>query len=276
MSIFKQIEKHQKKRNGFYKGDEFSFYLENRNLLTKMPKFSYLINMKQASEFDIMRANIILRSYLNKTLIEEETSSLQNYMLKETKKSNYDNLVIAMKEKIVNEPYYKDKKVKLYIPFFSKAINLIYLNDPIKLTRYPYASLKDDFNDAMIDPFDTYGYELYNSYFTKLIMVCEQDKTAAFFHYDTNTIYIINEQGRLDCKIVLFDKYIRKPNYNHMLERINVVSTCSIIWKSGNSISITGISFDKEKFLDEMKTQGFMSPHMYHLIKLTDWRKKKQ
>lgn len=261
MNLFKQLEKYQKKRNGFYKGDEFTFYLLNRNLLTKMPKFAYMLNNRHPSEFDIMRANIVLRSYQNKELIEQETSSLQNYMLKGGKKANYDNMVIAMKEKIIDEPYFKDKKAKIYIPFFSKAINLIYLNDPIKLTRYPYASLKDDFNDAMIDPFDTYGYKLYNSYFTKLILVAEQDKTAAFFHYDTNTIYIINEQGRLDCKIVLFDKFLRKPNYNHMLERIKPVIEAYY-------------SYEKDKFLDEMKAQGFISPHVYHLIKLLDWRKK--
>ena len=78
----------------------------------------------------------------------------------------------------------------------------------------------------------------------------------------TTTIYIINEQGRLDCKITLFDRFIRKPNYNHMLERIRPVVDAYY-------------SYDKKLFLDEMKKQEFISPHIYYLIKILDWRRKK-
>ena len=35
-----------------------------------------------------------------------------------------------------------------------------------------------------------------------------------------NTLYFINDQGRLDAKVVLFDKYIKKPKFTHMLERV--------------------------------------------------------
>ena len=261
MKIFKILDRYKKRRKDFYKGEEFTFYLLNRAALTKMPKFSYLTQGK-ISEFDIMRTNIVLQSYLNKELIEEEVSNLKNYFNDKLTKANYEKLILALKERLVDQPYIKDEKSKIYIPFFSKAINLIYLNDPVKLSTHPYDNLKDDFNDAITDPFDEYGYELYNSYFTRLIKVSEQDKTAAFFHYDTNTIYIINEQGRLDCKIPLFDRFIRKPNYNHMLERIRPVIDAYY-------------TYNKKLFLDEMKKQGFISPHIYYFIKVLDWRRKK-
>lgn len=261
MKIFKLLDRYKKRRKGFYKSDEFTFYLLNRSALDKMPKFNYLSQGK-INEFAIMRMNIILQANLNKTLIEEETSNLLNYFKENSSKANYEKLVLALKEKMVDEPYIRDQKAKIYIPFFSKAINLIYLNDPIQLTKHPYDSFKNDFNDVLIDPFDEYGYEIYNTNFTRLIKVCEQDRSAAFFHYDTNTIYIINEQGRLDCKIVLFDRFIRKPNYNHMLERIRPVINAYY-------------SYDKKLFLDEMKKQEFISPHIYYLIKILDWRRKR-
>lgn len=261
MKLFKLLDRYKKRRKGFYKSDEFTFYLLNRSALDKMPKFNYL-SKEKTNEFSIMRMNIILQGYLNKTQIEEETVSLMNYFNGNPNKAQYEQLVLALKEKMIDEPYIRDNKAKIYIPFFSKAINLIYLNDPIQLTKHPYDNFKDDFNDILIDPFDEYGYELYNTNFTRLIKVCEQDRSAAFFHYDTNTIYIINEQGRLDCKITLFDRFIRKPNYNHMLERIRPVVDAYY-------------SYDKKLFLDEMKKQEFISPHIYYLIKILDWRRKK-
>ena len=261
MKIFKLLDRYKKRRKDFYKSDEFAFYVLNRSALAKMPKFNYLSQGK-ISEFAIMRMNIILQGYLNKSLIEEETSNLLKYFEKNSSKANYEKLVLTLKEKMVDEPYIRDQKAKIYIPFFSKAINLIYLNDPIQLTKHPYDNFKNDFNDTMIDPFDEYGYEIYNTNFTRLIKVCEKDRSAAFFHYDTNTIYIVNEQGRLDCKIVLFDRFIRKPNYNHMLERIRPVVDAYY-------------SYDKKLFLDEMKKQEFISPHIYYLIKILDWRRKR-
>ena len=81
----------------------------------------------------------------------------------------------------------------------------------------------ENFKDTVIDPFDAYGNELYNSHFSRLVKIRSEDKETAFFHYDTNTIYFVNEQGRLDASIVLFDRYIRHPNYSHMLTRIKPV-----------------------------------------------------
>lgn len=259
MDIFKYIEKHKKRRKKFFESDEFTFFLENRPLLNKMPRFSYL-HQNKLTEFEVMRMNILFHAYLNKVMIEEEVANLEKYG--GHKKGSNDSFMMALKERLVDQPYFMEKKAKIYIPFFSKAINAIYLNDPFKLTKYPYSALKDDFSDTMIDPFDLYGYELYNSYFTRLIKISEADKCAAFFHYDTNTIYIINEQGRLDASIVLFDRFILKPNYNHMLERIKPVIDAYF-------------SCDRKLFLNEMREKGFMSSQLYYLIKVFDWRRNK-
>ena len=79
-------------------------------------------------------------------------------------------------------------------------------------------------------------------------------------HYDTNTIYFINEQGRLDASIVLFDRYIRHPNYSHMLERIKPVVDAYF-------------DFDREGVINALYDNGFISSHLLHLIRFHDWTK---
>ena len=117
----------------------------------------------------------------------------------------------------------------------------------------PYNDLKNNFIDSSIDPFDTYGAELFNSFFTSLVKVDTNGKEVAYFHYDTNTIYIINDQGRLDLKIVLFDKYLRKINTNHMLERVTPV-----VRKYFEN--------DKEGFLKALLENNLISKKLFDLI----------
>ncbi|MBO4703633.1 MAG: hypothetical protein J5617_02245, partial [Bacilli bacterium] len=111
-----------------------------------------------------------------------------------------------------------------------------------------------------VDPFDTYGSELYNSHFSRLVKVKQEDKETAFFHYDTNTIYFVNEQGRLDGTVVLFDRYLRRPSYSHMLERIRPVVDAYF-------------NFDREGFINALYDNGFISSHLLHLIRFHDWAK---
>ena len=144
--------------------------------------------------------------------------------------------------------------MKIYIPFFNRAINQIYSLEPLKLLEEPYISLEDNYQNSSNDPFDTYGAELFNSFFTKLVKVGTNGKEIAYFHYDTNTIYIVNEQGRLDLKIVLFDRYIKKPNLNHMLERITPVVD-------------KYFADDREGFIEALLENKFISKKMYQMVK---------
>ena len=256
-NLFKYIASKAKRRKGFEKSEEFRFFLENRHLLMRLPRFVGFYDL-DSDPFDIMRANIILQAYLNKAKMEEEVHNLSNYI--NANKKNHDHFVKAFHEIISELPYYQEDKDKIFIPFFTRSLNQIYHDDPEKLLTYPYDGLMDNFKDTVIDPFDTYGSELYNSHFSRLVKIKKDDKETAFFHYDTNTIYLINEQGRLDASIVLFDRYIRHPNYAHMLERIKPVVDAYF-------------AFDRDAFLKALNSNGFISSHLLHLIRLRDWAK---
>ena len=255
--LFSYIASKAKRRTNFEKSEEFRFFLDNRHLLTKIPRFISFYDMDN-DPFDIMRANIILQAYLNKNKMEQEVHNLSTYI--SPNKKNHAHFVKSFHEIISEQPYYLDGKDKIFIPFFTRSLNQIYIDDPEKLLTYPYDGLMENFKDTVIDPFDTYGSELYNSHFSRLVKIRQEGKEAAFFHYDTNTIYFINEQGRLDTSVVLFDRYIRHPSYSHMLERIRPVVDAYF-------------AFDREAFISALHEHGFMSSHLLHLIRFHDWAK---
>ena len=220
-TLFDLLKQYKKHRKPFIRGEEFVFSMLNRGVLDKIPRFSFL-NTPRQDDFDVMRANIIINSYLNKVEIEEEMVNFASY-IKRGENIDHIKLLQTLKERMVDKPYLKEDKEKIYIPFFSRALNSLYLREPEKLLTKPYSDLKDEFANTVIDPFDTYGAELYNSNFTRLLKIKEKDGVIAYFHYDTFTIYFINSQGRLDNKLVLFDRYLKRPSYSHMLDRINPV-----------------------------------------------------
>lgn len=221
--LFTILKKKALKRKSFQKSDEYHFFLENRNYLEKLNNYRFLYNSEE-HPFDVMRANIILHGFVNKKNIEAEILSLNEYK-KSGAKIDRVRFLKTIREKIVELPYFLEGVNKIYIPFFTRSLNEIYIRDPEKILTFPYNKLAKDFLESFIDPFDSYGFHIFNSSFSRLILIGinQNNKEAAFFHYDTNTIYMINDQGRLDAEIVLFDKYLKHPSYSHMLERIKPV-----------------------------------------------------
>ena len=255
--LFNYIARKAKSRTSFEKSEEYRFFLENRHFLTKMPRFLGLYDL-DSDPFEVIRANVILQAYLNKSKMEQEVHNLSNYI--SVNKKNHAHFIKSFHEIISEQPYFQDGEDKIFIPFFTRSLNQIYHDDPEKLLTYPYNGLVDNFKDTVVDPFDTYGSELYNSHFSRLVKVKQEDKETAFFHYDTNTIYFVNEQGRLDGTVVLFDRYLRRPSYSHMLERIRPVVDAYF-------------NFDREGFINALYDNGFISSHLLHLIRFHDWAK---
>lgn len=222
MGIYSLLQRYQNKAYSLRKTEEYRFFLAHRDILLKYDKFAKLFEMSN-DDFNIMRGNIIIYSHLNKIVFEKEIKSLNAYTTKNGKKFEKVKFMADLKDRMIEAPYYNEGKNKIYIPFFSRSINQIYVKEPEKLLTYPYSELEGSCKESIIDPWDTYGADLFNSYFTRLVKVGTNDKEIAYFHYDTNSIYIVNSQGRLDAKIALFDRYIKKPVLNHMLERLKPV-----------------------------------------------------
>ena len=248
MKLLRYLAKYKKKRKDFALSEDYLFYSKNKGLLSKLSKFPYLSKDKKDNDFRVIRANIIIHGVINKNIIESEVKNLVKYT-ESHQILTHEDFVETLKQRIVMHPYLDAKEGRIYIPFFPKSINSLYLNEPEKLNEYPYTDLFKSYTSLVIDPFDTYGSELFNTHFTHLVKIKESNNVAAYFHYDTYTIYMINDQGRLDSKIVLFDRYMKKTVTTHMLERIRPVVDSYF----DNNI---------KGFLKSLKENGFISSKM--------------
>lgn len=247
MTLYSILKQKQKRRRSFITGEDFKYFINNRHLLGKFKRFARLYDSEE-NEFDIIRANILIQGLMNKNLFEEEIKNISNHGLVE-----HGKFVSTLKERLIDQPYFNNDGNMIYIPFFSRALNELYVNEPEKLLVPPYDALITEFDDACIDPFDTYGAELFNSFFTSLVKVDAKNHETAFFNYDTFTIYFVNNQGRLDNQLVLFDKYIKRPVTTHMLERITPV---------------VNAYFDNDRtgMINALKDNKLISSHMQKIL----------
>ena len=221
MKLLEYLESHKKKRKDFKKSEDYLFYSKNKGLV---PKSNYFNNLsgRHIDDFNIFRANIIIHGVINKTLIEGEVKNLVKYT--ETHQIlTHEDFVNTLMKQIEERPYLDEKEGRIYIPFFPKSINLLYLQEPERLNEYPYTDLFKSYATLVIDPFDTYGNELFNTKFTNLKKIDSKNNVIAYYHSDTLTIYMVNDQGRLDSKIVLFDRYLKKIDLENIEERIKPV-----------------------------------------------------
>lgn len=216
-SLYRFLAKKQKK-TAFDKGEEMSFFLDNRVILASIE--SYLPFLKAADPFSITRANIIIRGLLNKKIIEK----LYNEKSKRRNGGDYLPLNDYMEMGMSDLPYLNYEGEKIFIPSFPLSINRIYSNDFAKLGKQPYAALLSKYEPLLIDPFDYFGYNIYDSYFTKLVKIAERGKIASFYDFDANRLYFVNDEGRLDVELCLFDKYLEKTVRTHLTKRLTLVS----------------------------------------------------
>lgn len=214
MDLFDTLSKKQR-RNKFLSSEEMTFFLNYNGFLSDYKPFERL--RKAEEPFDVIRANVIIRSILNKKAIEEAFAKAKR------KEEDPEEAVFLA---LANLPYFKDGEDKIYLPIFSKSLNKIYVEHPSKLALQPYNTLINNVWASSIDPFDYYGPSLFDSYFTKLIAIKKHKETIAYLDYDSSSIFFVNWQGRLDARVALFDKYLDKPSANHLLERVLPAVNC--------------------------------------------------
>lgn len=207
-NIFKMLK--SKKIHIYSDTEEYKFFAKNSQLLHKYLSFYKLRSFDDIS-FKIIQANIIIKAIMNKKLIEENINSI-----------DIDNINNEVKEILDNNlaPYFELEGSKIYIPIYSRGLNYIYVDEPVKLLSYPYVELKDEPISNCIDLFDEYNIRLYDSDFSNLIKIGTDKTSAAFYHIEFETIYIINNQGRLDVAIRLFDNGLKEHNYDDLEERL--------------------------------------------------------
>lgn len=254
MTLFKRLAK-KVKQIRLSRSPEYHFFLRYRYLLVKYQVFITFFNLDD--EFALTRANIILKGLLNKDSIDQflqkagqvsiETSGRIKHH--EIRQQFLSTLKLPHAFKMNDKPY--------YIPFFNRTMNYIYAEEPDKLFDYPYDRLFESFSTSLIDPFENYNYDLYLSSFTPLVDIGIGDATShAFYHPDFQTVFIINNQGRLDVKIHLFDKDLKKPNKVNIPSRIK---TCLTYYFNN----------DRQKFIQQLRVESLISEKLFKKVNPT-------
>lgn len=219
MELFKKLAKYRL-RDPFESSSEMRFFLEYADILNSFPLYRKF--RKAYSSFDVIRANLLLRALSNKTVIEKTYyAAKKKEAIPGTPADPNSEAIRAQLEAAKKDlPYYQLEENRIYVPVLPLSFNVIYDQMPSRLDEHPYSMLAKDYEAALIDPFDYYGPDLFDSYFTRLVKVGQKGRNRAFLNYDSFSIYFVNEQGRLDVECVLFDKFIDHPNYNHLLSRV--------------------------------------------------------
>ena len=219
MELFPKLAKYRRK-DGFESSSEMRFFLENADILNSFPLYRKF--RKAYSSFDVIRANLLLRALSNKMVIEKGYyAAKKEEVIPGTPADPNSAAIKAKLESLKRDlPYYQLNEQRIYVPVLPLSFNLIYDQEPTRLDEHPYSSLAKDYEAALIDPFDYYGPDLFDSYFTRLVKVGQKGRNRAFLNYDSFSLYFVNEQGRLDVECVLFDKFLDHPSYNHLLARV--------------------------------------------------------
>ncbi len=220
--LYSVLNKRKKVR--LHDSEEYRFYLKNAPTFSSVLSY-YRFSLNETNPFRVIQANIILKAMLNKELIESKVKQYSSEAVGNSDESRDESI----KKKIwaiLDEntaPYFPMEKSRIYVPIFSRSLNLIYNEECSKILEYPYNELIETPQTSCIDLFDAYPVDLYNSPFTSLILIRKDRSSSAFYHCDFETIYIINDQGRLDAEIPLFDRYIGETDQHQIIQRIEKV-----------------------------------------------------
>jgi hypothetical protein len=213
---------------------EYLYFQEHESLLATMPETIPFIDPKDG--FSMICMNIIIDSILNYQKLVEI----------------WDNGGDIRDSSLI-QPLFVYNEVPIYCPLFSVSNNYLISNN---------MSGKLTINHDAIDLFETYHYALFESDLTSLVLVGEDTHTRAYYHYDFHTIYIINDQGRLDKRICLFDKHIKQPDYRNILERITPVIDAYY-------------ANDRSAFMNALLHEKLISQKIYNMY-MNDLRRRKR
>ncbi len=188
MKIYDVLAK-ARRREPLSRSREVLFFKKHHSLLFSHPDF--LLFDDEKDDFRLIVANIILQSILQ---------------INKLKQSNFATLI--KQDELISFSY---ENTLISVPLFSYATNIL-INKNL-LESY-------DINKLLVDFLETYNFALFESNFTILELIRSEKHTRVYYHYDFNTLYIINNQGRLDRKICLFDKYLKNPDYENIKDRV--------------------------------------------------------
>lgn len=197
------------------------------------------------SVYGIIRACIVLESARNKEKLD--------YFI-----NTYPKNALSLEAVITNTtcklPFYKEGDEKIYIPTLDRELNGLYNHNSALLLEPQYQNLFKSNLAYYVDPFKTYGAKLFDSTFTRLILLNTRDsQTYCFYHPYLETILILDKEGRLLQEIPIFDEKIKHPNKTNLFNRLE-------------ELMKSYFKADRKEFIEALKNLEFISHPLYEDI----------
>jgi len=230
----------------FLRSKDGIFFLQQRRKLLMYPSFKHLFFATHL--MTMIQAVIILKSLVQKETIDQYLKIQGQNSMQNHGRIKHHLIRERFLQDITFQYQFKDQEqTTIILPFLNRALNHIYQREPDKLYDYPYSRLEEDFSTSIVDAFEHYGFELYQSNFVHLMPLALHDRNSkAFYQPDARVVLIINRQGRLDVSISLFDKGVKKPNLQSIQERLNLAIK-------------PYFAHQRNELIEQLKVHGFLS-----------------
>lgn len=248
--INKILKSKQRREIKFTKSSQYTYYVQHKKELNAFLNYPSINSGSKI--FDIICKNAIISAILNKKQLDSICKDLFSSIYL-TNKLTFEEFLKYYHARIVDLRCFRSLEKDIYIPIYTHVLNDIYLNKPLELLKQPYAEVVGNLKGNYIDMFATYNYQLFDSTFTKMIKIKEYNSGVAFYDFDCATLFFINDQGKLDYYLPLFDKWMEKINTSRLINRL--ISVCDCFYE-GN----------KEAIINEMYKTALISLKMKNLL----------
>ena len=234
-----------KEKRRFLKSIDGQYFLNQKRRLLRYPVFADLFS--SISIFSMLQAVIILKGLQQKEKIDEYLNMQATTSMQTHGKIKHHLIREQFSKDLQFSYYFFNEQQKIILPFFNRALNYIYQHEPDRLYDYPYSRLNEDFSTSIVDTFEHYSWSLFSSGFIHLIPLHVGDRSAqAFYQPEARVVLIINQQGRLDATISLFDRDVKRPNHHDIAKRLVLAFSAYF-------------ANDREGFIQGLLQEGFLS-----------------
>lgn len=218
MAMMEMLEKYRHYTNL----EKTTIYQRVMNHLAKYPEISKKIH----EDKDFFRLDIIEHALKNKERVDDifkqyyiENDDILSRLNYQEKK----HLLTQEIKQYIDELYcfeYQGKKI--YLPIFDLKINDFYMFDRPLLELKQYQVYIHHFYASMVDPIDYYGYQLYESDFSSLQYIVEDERFACYYMREFGYVYIFNKETmEIASRLFLIDKYSSLDSLS--LEQVYIV-----------------------------------------------------